>query len=84
MRPWLVSSACVAGSLPWNPMSLTAKSTVFEAKSLRPCADPLGVNTTCRPLLCTSAIHWLTALAAQLEPVNQWIADVQSNGLQVV
>ena len=49
-------------------MSLTAKSVVLLAKSLRPWADPLAVNTTWSPLDCTSAIHWLTAFELQLDP----------------
>src|SRR4029077_8160908 len=53
-------------------MSETAKSVVLNAKSLRPCADPFAVKTTCKPLGCTSAIHWFTALELQLDP-EPWI-----------
>src|SRR5262249_55914730 len=49
-------------------MSVTAKSTLRNPKSLRPCAEPLAVNTTCRPCESTSAIHWLTALALHDDP----------------
>ncbi len=49
-------------------MSETAKSVVTLVKSLRPWAEPVDVKTTCRPFGVTSAIHWLTALALQLEP----------------
>ena len=48
-------------------MSLTPKSVVRFAKSLRPMAEPLGVKTTCKPFDCTSAIHWLTAFELQLD-----------------
>src|SRR4029077_19278650 len=52
-------------------MSDTAKSVVLLAKSCRPVAEPVEVKTTCRPCWLVSAIHWLTALEAQLEPAPE-------------
>src|ERR1700760_3165 len=49
-------------------MSLTPKSVVPLAKSVRPCAEPKDVKSTCRPFDLTSATHVLTAFAAQLDP----------------
>src|SRR5512142_2739544 len=54
-------------------MSLTAKSVILLAKSLRPWADPLPVKTTCRPDDDTSDTHWFTAFADHEDPVP-WIS----------
>ena len=49
-------------------MSVTPKSVTWLAKSVRPWADPVPLNTTCRPCAVPSEIHWLTAFDDQVEP----------------
>src|SRR4051794_36338003 len=68
-------------------MSLTAKSVVFLAKSCRPVAEPVEVNTTFQLyLLDTSATHWLIALAVQLEPepvIDAWLEAAETGAVAV-
>src|SRR4051794_26351987 len=66
-------------------MSVTAKSVMPLAKSLRPWAEPLPVKSTRRPLLAdTSDTHWLTALAAQDDPVPEicsWLGPARAGSV---